>query len=127
MSHKADQCLLAYQQATNDHDIEAILSLIDEGAIYLFSDGSAHIGKPAVEKVLRYNFNIIADEVYSIDNLAWLVETEEVAVCVYDYSWTGLIKGEPASGSGRGTTILQCKDKGWNVVHEHLSKGKFAN
>ena len=117
---------MTYERATQDHDLEATLSLIDKGAIYLFSDESAHIGKPAVEKVLRRNFKIIEDEVYSLDNLTWLVKSEQVAACVYDYYWTGLIKGEPASGSGRGTTILRRGDRGWKVVHEHLSRGKFA-
>jgi hypothetical protein len=92
----------------------------------LFSDESVHIGKPAIEKVLRRNFNSIQEETYLLDNLTWLVQSEKVAACVYDYSWTGLIKGEPAAGSGRGTTILHWGDEGWKVVHEHLSRGKFA-
>lgn len=44
----------------------------------------------------------------------------------YDCSWSGVINGEPASGSGRGTTVLQRSQDGWKVVHEHLSRGKFA-
>ena len=126
MTQTAEVCLLAYERATNSHDIEATLALIDEGAIYFFSDESVHIGKPAIEKVLRRNFNSIEEETYSLDNLTWLVKSEKVAACIYDYSWTGLIKGEPAAGSGRGTTILHQGEGGWKVIHEHLSRGKFA-
>ncbi len=118
--------MLAYEHATNDHDLEATLALIDDHAVYLFSDESVHIGKDAIEKVLRRNFDLILDEHYSIDNLTWLVDSGEVAACVYDFSWSGVINEETASGSGRGTTVLKGSASGWKVVHEHLSKGRFA-
>ena len=126
MTQTADEFMVAYEQATNSHDIEATLSLVDDQAVYLFSDGSTHVGKPAIERVLRKNFDLIKEENYAIDNLTWLVDTGEVAACVYDYSWSGLINGEPASGSGRGTTVLRRSENGWKVIHEHLSRGRFA-
>ena len=126
MTETADEFMLAYEQATISHDVDATLALVDERAVYLFSDESVHIGKRAVAKVLRRNFDLIRNERYSIDNLTWLAKTETVAACVYDYSWSGTINGEPASGSGRGTTVLQRSNDGWKVVHEHLSRGKFA-
>ena len=116
-----------YERATNSHDLEATLSLIDEQAIYLFSDESAHIGKDAVRDVLTRNFELIQDESYSIENLTWIAQSETVAVCVYDYFWNGLIDGQPAAGSGRGTSVLTNSSGGWKVVHEHLSKGAFAS
>ena len=126
MTQTADEFMLAYEQATNSHDVEATLSLVDEQAVYLFSDESVHVGKRAIERVFRRNFDLIRDESYSIDNLTWLVNSREVAACVYDYSWSGMINGEPASGSGRGTTVLRRSQNGWKVVHEHLSRGRFA-
>jgi ketosteroid isomerase-like protein len=126
MTQTADEFMLMYERATNSHDVEATLSLVDEQAVYLFSDGSVHVGKRAIKKVVRRNFDLIKDESYSIDNLTWLVNSRDVAACVYDYSWSGMIKGEPASGSGRGTTILGRTEEGWKVVHEHLSRGRFA-
>lgn len=116
----------AYAQATNSHDIVATLSLIDEGAVYLFSNESVHIGKRAIEKVIQRNFDLIKDECYLINNLTWLVDSGEVAVYVYDYGWSGMINYEAASGSGRGTTVLRNTQDGWKVIHEHLSRGKFA-
>lgn len=118
--------MLAYERAANSHDLAATLSLIDDEAVYLFSDESVHVGKKAVEKAIRRNFDLIHDEAYAISNLAWLVNSEEIAACVYDYSWSGMIGGELASGSGRGTTILRHARDGWKVVHEHLSRGTFV-
>mgnify|MGYP002683094161 CR=1 FL=1 len=126
MDATADDFMLAYEKATNGHDVEATLSLIADQAVYLFSDESVHIGKHAIEKVLRSNFDVIDNEKYSIDNLLWVARCDDVAACVYDYSWAGVINGEPAAGSGRGTTVLQRSQDGWKVVHEHLSRGKFA-
>jgi ketosteroid isomerase-like protein len=126
MIPNADDFMSAYEQATNSHDLKATLSLIDEQAVYLFSDESVHIGKRAIEEVLRRNFDVIENESYSMDNVTWVVKSDDVAACVYDYSWSGVINGEPASGSGRGTTVLRRSQDGWKVVHEHLSRGKFA-
>jgi len=117
--------MIAYVRATNSHSLKATLALVDDDAVYLFSDESVHIGKRAIEKVIRRNFDLIKDESYSIDNLTWLVDSGEVAACVYDYSWSGTIDGEQVSGSGRGTTVLRRSPEGWRVVHEHLSKGKL--
>ena len=116
----------AYERAANSHDVEATLSLIDEEAVYLFSDESVHIGRRAIEKVIQRNYALIKDECYSIDNLTWLLSLGDAAACVYDYSWSGTINGEPASGFGRGTSVLRRSQEGWKVVHEHLSRGRFA-
>ena len=126
MTQTPDDFMIAYARATNSHSVEATLALVDDEAVYLFSDESVHIGKRAIEKVIRRNFDFIKDESYSIDNVTWLADSNEVAACVYDYSWSGTINGEHVSGSGRGTTVLRRSPEGWRVVHEHLSKGKFA-
>lgn len=116
--------MAAYERATDDHDLSAVLSMIAEDAVYFFSDESVHVGKEAIERVLRRNFAAIREETYAVDNVRWLARSRETAVCVYDYRWSGVIQGQPASGSGRGTTVLRRSDEDWKVVHEHLSKGK---
>lgn len=126
MTQTPDEFMMAYERATNSHDVEATLSLIDERAVYLFSDETVYVGKQAIGKVLQRNFNLIENESYSIQNLKWLAISDGVAACVYDYSWSGAIDGEPASGHGRGTTVLRRTPDGWRVVHEHLSRGRFA-
>lgn len=125
MARTPDELMREYEQAANRHDLEGTLRLIDKDAVYLFSDGTTHAGKDAVERAIRRNFDAIQDEVYSIGNLTWLVKEAEAAACVYDFSWRGQINGRPASGSGRGTSVLRRSGGEWKVVHEHLSKGTF--
>jgi uncharacterized protein (TIGR02246 family) len=113
----------AYEAATNGHDLEGTLALIADDAVYLFSDQSSHVGKDAIRAVLQANFNAIRNEAYRIHDLRWLAASEEVAACVYTFDWSGEIDGKPASGSGRGTSVLRRVDSNWRVAHEHLSKG----
>lgn len=127
MSGSVEEFMKEYERAANAHDLERSLWLIDDEAIFLFSDQSVHAGKEAIRRAFRKNFETIQDETYSIDNLTWLVATEEVAACVYDFSWSGMIGGQPASGSGRGTTVLRSYRGEWKIIHEHLSRGRFAD
>jgi uncharacterized protein (TIGR02246 family) len=113
----------AYEAATNAHDLDALLELIADDAIYLFSNQTAYIGKPAIRKAIEVNFEAIKEEIYRIRNLKWLATSNDVAACVYEFDWSGKINAKPASGSGRGTTVIRRTDGRWNVVHEHLSSG----
>jgi ketosteroid isomerase-like protein len=126
MTLTAEAFIEQYERTTNTHNLEATLSLIDEEAIYLFSNGTVHVGKEAIKSAIGRNFEAIQDEEYSITNLTWVAKTQELAVCVYDFAWSGMVNGETASGSGRGTSVLKRWGKSWKVVHEHLSKGNFA-
>ena len=121
----ADDFMRHYEAATCAHDLSATLDLIAEDAIYFFSDQTTHVGKPAIEAVLAANFASIKDETYRIEGLRWLAMSDRLAVCVYDFNWSGLIDGRPASGHGRGTSAIRCTAGNWLVVHEHLSPGKF--
>ena len=115
--------MCVYERTTNAHDIEALLELIADDAIYLFSDRTSHIGKAAIRKATQRNFDAIEDETYTIKNLRWLVTSEDVAACVYEFSWFGRIGGKSVEGGGRGTTVIRCTDGQWKVAHEHLSSG----
>ena len=112
-----------YEAAANAHDLEAILNLIADDAVFLFSDGSAHIGKAAVKKAIQANFDAIKNETYRISQITWLGQSDGFAACVYGFEWSGTIEGKPAGGAGRGTTVLTRVDGNWRVVHEHLSRG----
>jgi uncharacterized protein (TIGR02246 family) len=115
-----------YEAATNGHHLPKTLALIAEDAVYLFSDGSSHIGKAAIAKVLAANFEAIRNETYGLHDVQWLVETDSVAACVYRFAWSGEIDGKPASGDGRGTSVLRRDGERWLVAHEHLSKGRLG-
>jgi ketosteroid isomerase-like protein len=114
-----------YESRTAAHDLDGTLALIAEEAVYLFSDGSSHILKLAIEKVLAANFAAIRDESYRLQNITWLEASDDIAVCVYKFFWTGTIDGKPASGSGRGTSVLRRDGESWLIAHEHLSKGEL--
>jgi ketosteroid isomerase-like protein len=112
-----------YARNTDAHDLGATLGMVADDAIYLFSDGAAHVGKPAIAKVLTANFAAIVDETYRIRDVRWLLSTADAAACVYIFDWSGLVAGKLASGHGRGTSVLHRTADGWRVVHEHLSRG----
>jgi ketosteroid isomerase-like protein len=118
-----DEFMRRYEAATCAHDLEATLGLIAEDAIYLFSNRTSHVGKNAIRQVLAANFELIKAETYVIRGLKWLASSEEVAACVYEFTWSGEIDGKRASGSGRGTSVLRRVEGQWKVAHEHLSAG----
>ena len=92
-----------YEAVTNAHALDALLELIADDAIYLFSNQTAHVGKPAIRRAIQANF--------------------EAAACVYEFEWSGTVNGVLVSGQGRGTTVIRRTDGQWKVAHEHLSSG----
>ena len=100
-----------------------MLSFVADDAVYLFSNESCHVGKDAVRGAIARNFDAIKNETYGTSKLRWLVRTDELAVGVYEYAWSGDIHGERMSGGGRGTTVLRRRGDRWEILHEHLSRG----
>lgn len=115
-----------YESSGRTGGVEHTLRLIDDRAIYWFSDGTRHVGKAAIERAIRRNLDLIKDETYRISDVVWLAEAADIAACIFRYDWSGLLHGEPASGSGRGTMVLKRRGDSWVVVHEHLSKGEHT-
>ena len=120
-----NEFLKRYEAATGAQDLEGTLSLIAEDAIYLFSDQTSHVGKSAIKQVLVSNFASIQDETYRLDNVRWVASSDSVAACVYEFNWSGVIDGRPASGHGRGTSVIRKVEGDWLVAHEHLSSGEI--
>jgi ketosteroid isomerase-like protein len=112
-----------YAENTDAHRLEATLAMIADDAVYLFSDETSHVGKAAVAGVLAKNFAAITDERYRIGDVRWLLRTNDAAMCVYVFEWSGVIDGKPTAGGGRGTSVIRRDGERWLVVHEHLSKG----
>ena len=115
--------LNAYVRASAAHDLEATMFWISEDALYWFSNESCHAGRQAVREAIGKNFEVIRDGAYGIDRVQWIVKERDVAVCAYEYRWSGTIGGERMSGGGRGTNVLRRTGEGWRIVHEHLSRG----
>jgi len=118
-----DDFLREYEAVARAHDLERTLSLIDDQAIFWFSDGSSHVGKPAIEQAIRANFAAIQGEDYRISDIVWLAQSADVAACTFRFHWSGVVRGSPASGAGRGTAVLARRGDSWVIVHEHLNKG----
>jgi ketosteroid isomerase-like protein len=123
MSEDPAEFMRRYAENTDAHRLEATLAMIADDAVYLFSDGTSHVGKAVIADVLAKNFAAITDETYRIGDLRWLLRTSDAATCVYVFDWSGVIDGKPAAGGGRGTSVLRRDGESWLVVHEHLSKG----
>lgn len=112
--------LRRYEQANNSHDIDRVVPLIAEDAVYWFSDGSYQSLGEIAEAIER-TFGAIRDETYEIKDLEWVVLTADHSVCRYRFFWTGVIDGQPRSGEGRGTNVIVKRDGVWKMQHEHLS------
>jgi ketosteroid isomerase-like protein len=84
------------------------------------------MGKTAIRKAIQRNFDAIKGETYRIQHLEWLASSDDVAACVYEFDWSGRMSGKPASGGGRGTTVIRRVGGRWKVAHEHLSSGRLT-
>jgi ketosteroid isomerase-like protein len=109
----------------NDKDLAGTLELIADDAIYFWSNGTAMFGKAAIGAALQQTFDGIQNDTYETLDLIWLVETEDVAACVFRFQWAGEIDGKPASGRGRGASVLKRINGEWRTVHENLSQGHW--
>ena len=107
----------------NAKDLDGTLALIADDAVYFWSNGSAMFGKAAIAQAMAANFGGIANDTYETLDVTWLVETDEVAACVFAFRWSGELDGQPVSGRGRGASVLRRIDGEWRTVHENLSQG----
>lgn len=114
-----------YEAAADAHDLDAILALIGENAVYFFSNGTAYLGKDEIAKAIAANFAAVSNEQFELRDVSCLLNTGEVAVLLYEFHWSGDVNGRLVSSGGRGTTVLEKADGSWMVMHEHLSQGPF--
>jgi uncharacterized protein (TIGR02246 family) len=110
-----------YEQATNGHDFDQLVPLIASDATYWFTDGS-YQGIDAIRAAVERTFATIVDEAYTIGDLEWVAISDDLAVCRYRFSWTGVVDGKQSSGQGRGTNVVTKRDGAWAMLHEHLSR-----
>ncbi|MEU8075916.1 nuclear transport factor 2 family protein [Catellatospora citrea] len=115
-----DEALRRYEDATNTHDFAQIAPLVDQDAVYWFSDGT-HVGVEAIRRAFERAWATIGDEQYHLHDVQWLALGTETAACAYRFTWAGYIGGQRRQGGGRGTNVLARRDGVWRIVHEHLS------
>jgi ketosteroid isomerase-like protein len=121
-----EDLLGTYETALKNKDLRSCDWLIADDAVFLFSNGSAHIGKAAVLAALKRNFDSIEHDTYHTQDVVWLTRNNDSAVSAYRFAWTGTIAGKAASGGGRGTSVYRRDGEKWVIIHEHLSAGRFA-
>lgn len=119
----AREFVSSYERALATQDWRQVAPLVHEDASVTFSDGSVHKGKQAVRAAFERNFEAIADEQYRIRNLHWVLESDDVAVYLFDFEWTGTFDGRQAGGAGRGTSVLVRDGTAWLLRAEHLGPG----
>lgn len=110
----------AYEAALAQQSWQAVSPLIHEDAAVTFSDGGHFRGKEAVRQAFERNFAAIQDEQYAISDLYWVIKSAGFAVCTYSFRWSGLLKGQPAGGTGHGTSVMVNEDGRWLLLAEHL-------
>jgi ketosteroid isomerase-like protein len=115
-----DEFILLYERALDSQGWHAVDPLVHDNACVTFSNGTVHVGKAAVQRAFEGNFAAIADEEYRISNIRWVHRGAEIAVYLFDFNWTGRVRGRPVSGSGRGTCVLHRDGDGWKLLVEHL-------
>lgn len=94
--------------------------LIASNAQVIFSNGALHKGKAAIRAAYEKNFAAINSEDYKMTRVDWLLATPHAAAYVFEFRWSGLIRGQAAGGAGRGTTVLALENERWVLMAEHL-------
>lgn len=110
----------AYEKANSSHIWANVEPFIADNATYWFTDGSFS-GIAEIKGAIESTFKKIKDEVYTISDLKWSVQSDSIAVCTYQFHWKGTVEGVERTGSGRGTNVLAKSSDTWRIVHEHLS------
>ncbi|AWP25616.1 DUF4440 domain-containing protein [Paenibacillus glucanolyticus] len=116
--------LEAYIAATNTHDFDQVARLLDEEAVYWFSDRSC----TTLDEIRLYfeqAWDAIREEVYRAEDVEWIASDAHSAVCIYTYHFEGYHQGTFMSGSGRATNVfIRDVEGSWKLKHEHLSSMK---
>ncbi len=115
-----DDLLKAYEKANNSHDWKQVEPFVHSNASYFFTDGTFN-GIEEIKEAVTATFEKIQEETYTVSNIRWVVADDTVAVCTYDFHWKGVVEGKPKESSGRGTNVWVNQEKGWQIIHEHLS------
>ena len=116
-----DKILLQYEKKYDSHDFKNFKDIIHKDAMYWFNDGS-YRGIDQIGEAFTSTWDDIKDEIYRLNNIEWLCVDENIAVCIYQFTWSGYIDGRVASGNGRGTNVFINEEGNWKIIHEHLSR-----
>lgn len=115
------KALEQYIEATNTHEFSNVKNMIDDNAVYWFTNKTC-VTLNEIREYFESSWDLVKDEVYSLTDINWIAVDENSATCIYTYHWQGFINGKFVSGKGRGTNVFVKKsDDVWKIAHEHLS------
>ncbi len=109
-----------YERALATQRWSEIGPLVHPEVCVTFSNGAVHKGVTAVRSAFEKNFSAIQDEEYRISDVHWIMRSQEFAVYLFEFEWSGLIDGCNAGGAGRGTSVLIRQGDDWKLLAEHL-------
>lgn len=123
----AREALDAVLAATNTHDFDNVAEMLSEDVTYFFNDATL-VGRDSVRGYFESTWELIHEERYWAEDVRWLIESDNSALVVYRYCWSGTIDGQWSTGSGRATNAFaRDVDGRWLLVHEHLSQEPVAS
>ncbi|MEO4055016.1 nuclear transport factor 2 family protein [Solibacillus sp. CAU 1738] len=121
MERSYAQALQQYITATNSHDFNNVKQILDENAVYWFTNKTC-TSLLEIQSNFERAWDTIKEEVHAAEDVKWLSIDEKTATCIYTYHYQGYFNGEFISGKGRATNIFIKNDYGdWKLIHEHLS------
>jgi ketosteroid isomerase-like protein len=119
-------CTADFTAALIRRDIDSALSLLTDDVVFFYSNGAAVRGKDAFGALMTASWKLVEDYAYSTVDSSWVTQSEAAACVIYSFAWSGVVRGEKVSGSGRGTRVLINDGLGWRLAHEHLSTGAWG-
>lgn len=115
-----EQFVEDYANALKTQDWARVKALIHPNATVTFSSGSTHKGIEEIGAAYQRNFSLIKNGEFFISKVHWVIQKADFAVYTFDFDWKGIVQGNTASGSGKGTTtIIRILDR-WQLLAEHL-------
>ncbi|MBC8311540.1 MAG: nuclear transport factor 2 family protein [Candidatus Marinimicrobia bacterium] len=103
-SKNPEEFIKKYEVAIATQKWNNISPLIHENASVTFTEDTFH-GKPNVKGAFEKTFKLIQDETYLVSNINWIKQNDKLAIFTFNYKWSGIINGQRAEGSGRGTSV----------------------
>ncbi len=114
----------SYENATNSYNFANVAPLLDDDAVFFFSDATLY-GKENIQKAFEKTWENLGNDTYEIRDIRFLSLDEHSASIVYNFNWEGEDENwKKISWNGRGTSILVEKNGKICKIHEHLSSEK---
>jgi ketosteroid isomerase-like protein len=128
-------CMTEFTAALIRRDLGAALALLTDDVVLFYSNGTAILGKTAFADTMEASWQVVTDYRYETLETNWLARSDAVAGVIYAFAWSGVARGQPVSGAGRGTRLFRRDGGGalfgrhrggWRIAHEHLSAGQWG-